>query len=620
MQARWIPADGGCGYGLRERQTSPWAGQDDDRVNDKAPPLRPHRSSPSLPATPLSPLHFPLRGRASRIRTARFRRSSSIGFRRSRSVVPSARVPAIEEAGSEMSLQPSERAELRRSGFKASACAGEAGRLRREHITVEIRKASRNNALLKRRRAAAGAEAASHAPVAHERMVGSSLGLEALPLLAQGLYSDDSSTRLEAARELRKLLSIENPPIQEVISTGVLPCFVELLDREDCPELQFEAVCALTNIILGTSENVKVVVDHNALAIFAVWALGKVAGISPLFRDIVLAHGALFPLLQRLNRCTKLSILRKATWALGNFCRVLSTANFEHVKPALPMLQRLIHSQDEEILNDACWALFYLSSDNDENIQAVIESGVCPRHVQLLTHSSPSVLIAALHVIGNIARGNYVHIQCIMDHQALPYLLNLLTTNQSKCIKGEVCWIISDIMAGNKDHIQAVISENIIGPLVQLMQTAEFDVKKKAACAISNATTGGTHDQIKYLISQGCIMAFCNLLGYADTCVLIVCLKGIENILKVGEAEEHSELYGVNMYAQMIDDADGLEKIENLQTHDNNAISETAVRLLMSYWLEGDYDVPCVDPFLPGLEEALPFGFDFALPGAFDSG
>lgn len=54
------------------------------------------------------------------------------------------------------------------------------------------------------------------------------------------------------------------------------------------------------------------------------------------------------------------------------------------VKPALPILQRLIHLNDEEVLTDACWALSYLSDGPNDKIQAVIEAGVCPRLVELL--------------------------------------------------------------------------------------------------------------------------------------------------------------------------------------------------------------------------------------------
>ena len=54
------------------------------------------------------------------------------------------------------------------------------------------------------------------------------------------------------------------------------------------------------------------------------------------------------------------------------------------VKAALPALARLIHSQDEEVLTDACWALSYLSDGTNDKIQEVINSGVCRRLVELL--------------------------------------------------------------------------------------------------------------------------------------------------------------------------------------------------------------------------------------------
>ena len=54
------------------------------------------------------------------------------------------------------------------------------------------------------------------------------------------------------------------------------------------------------------------------------------------------------------------------------------------VKQALPALARLIHSQDEEVLTDGCWARSYLSDGTNDKIQEVIQAGVCRRLVELL--------------------------------------------------------------------------------------------------------------------------------------------------------------------------------------------------------------------------------------------
>jgi hypothetical protein len=134
------------------------------------------------------------------------------------------------------------------------------------------------------------------------------------------------------------------------------------------------------------------------------------------------------PLLQNLMESTKISMLRNATWTLSNLCRGKPQPPFEWVKPALPTLARLIYSADEEVLTDACWALSYLSDGSNDKIQAVIESGVCRRLVELLMHTSYAVQTPALRTVGNIVTGDDLQTQVIINVGALPCLLSLLSS------------------------------------------------------------------------------------------------------------------------------------------------------------------------------------------------
>ncbi len=237
-----------------------------------------------------------------------------------------------------------------------------------------------------------------------------------------GVMSNEPALQLECTTHFRKLLSIErNPPIDEVIATGVVPRFVQFLSFHHDPQLQFEAAWALEYIASGSSNGMGVVVQGGAVPVFvqllasqndsvkekvyhlrffffnfaiqsskivlscsfkATQVLGNIAGHS-VCRDFVLQHGALGPLLQNLMESSKLSMLRNATFTLSKLCQG-KPPQLELVGHALPIIARLIYSTDEEILADACQALSYLSEGGNERIQAVLEAGVSRRIVELL--------------------------------------------------------------------------------------------------------------------------------------------------------------------------------------------------------------------------------------------
>jgi hypothetical protein len=274
----------------------------------------------------------------------------------------------------------------------------------------------------------------------------------------------------------------------------------------------------------------------------------------------------------------------------------------QKISPALTVLTKLIYSLDDEILIDACWAISYLSDGSNDKIQAVIESGVCRRLVDLLMHPSTSVQTPALRSVGNIVTGDDLQTQVVIASGALQALLSLLSSPKEG-IRKEACWTISNVTAGSPPQIQSVIDANIIPPLIDILRNADFKTKKEACWALSNATSGGLQEpaQIRYLVSQGCIGPLCDLLNSMDNKIIQVALDGLDNILKVGEMDRQAAGPGaVNQYSVFVEEAGGMVTIHNLQQHDNLEIYKKAYNIMEKYFpddedIDTGVSAPAVD-------------------------
>uniref|UniRef100_A0A8C4HT17 Importin subunit alpha n=1 Tax=Dicentrarchus labrax TaxID=13489 RepID=A0A8C4HT17_DICLA len=399
-----------------------------------------------------------------------------------------------------------------------------------------------------------------------------------LDAILQNATSDNAVIQLSAVQAARKLLSSDrNPPIDDLIKSGILPILVKCLERDDNPSLQFEAAWALTNIASGTSAQTQAVVKSNAVPLFlrllhsphqnvceqAVWALGNIIGDGPQCRDYVISLGVVKPLLSFINPSIPITFLRNVTWVIVNLCRNKDPPPpMETVQEILPALCVLIYHTDINILVDTVWALSYLTDGGNEQIQMVIDSGVVPFLVPLLSHQEVKVQTAALRAVGNIVTGTDEQTQVVLNCDVLSHFPNLLTHPKEKI---------------NKVTTHQVYSTSY------------------------NLTISGRKDQVEFLVEQNVIPPFCNLLSVKDSQVVQVVLDGLKNIL-IMAGDEASTI------AEIIEECGGLEKIENLQQHENEDIYKLAFEIIDQYFSGDDIDE---DPSLiPDTTQGGTFNFD----------
>jgi len=141
----------------------------------------------------------------------------------------------------------------------------------------------------------------------------------------------------------------------------------------------------------------------------------------------------------------------------------------------------------------------------------------------------------------------------------------------------------------------------LIPLIVHHLGKGEFLTQREAAWAVTNMTISGNKGQIQMLVDNGVIEPMCNLLGVKDVQIVQVVLDGLTNILKMA---------GKNYYiiAAEIEKCSGLDKIESLQSHENEEIYKLAYELIDQYFSEEQEE----DANLAPGQEADAFNFTAA--------
>ena len=346
--------------------------------------------------------------------------------------------------------------------------------------------------------------------------------------IVDGLHSTDLNAQLQATTKIRALLlsgagqmhGFEHRPVRLVVDAGVVPRLIEFVEMMDEPKRQKEALWILTNITLGPQGVANVVVEAGAVPIFCklvlspdavmcgqvTCALVQILGTSPTSRDLMLDHGAMEAVLQQLSkRVLDSCVVYGCVQLLSLLCK--HKLDLQRLRPALAALAKFVRFPDDSVQLFACQGLAYVCIHEDVQLaQAIIDTGVCQRLIDLLGNAPLDVLSCALYTVGNIcATEDDDQTRLMVDLSVLPRLCALLDHPEGD-IRREAIWTIGNICAGPWEHVQAVFDvDGLVAMVITLLDAYDFRIRREAVTVLANIMEGGSPQQIASLVNMGCI-------------------------------------------------------------------------------------------------------------------
>jgi Atypical Arm repeat/Armadillo/beta-catenin-like repeat len=422
---------------------------------------------------------------------------------------------------------------------------------------------------------------------------------------------------LDIVQDVRRIFGDnKDPPIDKLLAHGLLPCVGSLIRTQKDAKILYEAIWCLINVSSShVSSHVEAVfasgivpvianliVHHNVgVTEQAIWFIANMAGENVEYRDIILKMTKVTNgLLYHLQYPSNVSIVSTAAWAVSNLFRgqpnyLLQTDLAACCIPPLvgTLLSGVGRAKASELV-DLTNALCCIVESSAEATNLVIEEGIVPVLVKSIQYYSELpetaiLLIPSIKILWLIASGTQQQTDQVVQSGFVKCSLKLLESS-NKGVQRHVLLTLSNIAAGTHDQINVLVQQlALVKEIVYLALHSSADVKKEALWTLSNIITQGKLRHANRLVNVGCIPTFCDFLATPnDNTLVMIVLEAIEKLLLFNQETELG-------YIASFEYCNGVKYIEDLQTSQNEAIYEIAVRILVNFFNGCEDDEHCAD-------------------------
>lgn len=382
------------------------------------------------------------------------------------------------------------------------------------------------------------------------------------------IQDPSTTTKLQGLTKLRQLTCTSNWPVDRVIATGVIDYIISLLTSSD-HNIQYESIWCLTNIASGDHHQTALVLKavpvllqilsgtNPNLQDQASWTIGNIAGDSDEFRQVLIANGAVKPLMDYalVSASTSLNSqhneafdsycdrARTAVWALSNITRgTTPAAEFMNLNAMTSLIALMVTHTDKKLSNEICWIFTFLSAKEIESVEKLVDLGLIQALISVAEASDYSTLepVPALRCLGNLSSGLLPWIDVILNTQT--FLSSLARIGSLPCtlpdytiVLKEVLRVVANMFGGTPIHKQILVGNGILEIIIRGLSVDSFDTQREAVRGLQNAcdtSAGGDTSAVERIASEvPALMLLMKLMKAPDISMALGCMRIVRLVL-----------------------------------------------------------------------------------------
>ncbi|KAL9959731.1 hypothetical protein ACROYT_G033083 [Oculina patagonica] len=167
----------------------------------------------------------------------------------------------------------------------------------------------------------------------------------------------------------------------------------------------------------------------------------------------------------------------EAAWCITNLATGVHEDTMKVLKASAAYLITYLSGQNVQLQDQCAWALGNFSGDSQECRDILRAQGIIVPMVNLLKSPISAVVQSAAFALSNLARGDQIVAEELLQAGIAPVLINLITPgNSSTDVATEVAWVLS-YLTSKPNCVPVFVSGGIIDILVHFLDSLAQDTQ-----------------------------------------------------------------------------------------------------------------------------------------------